>query len=164
MSDKDGVPTIVVGADGSTHSRRAVRWAVDEARQRQARIILVHAFNYGPAAATPYPGDALEQIAEDAEAILRREVEHAALSGVYVEGRLECGSAAHALIEASRQADLVVVGSRGHGAITGALLGSVSSAVVRHAHCPVVVVPAPDREGEVDERPVSAAAGRPASA
>lgn len=168
MTSTGGIPTIVVGADGSDHSRRALRWALDEARQRRARVLIIHVFSYGPAAATPYPGNALEQIAENAQAILDREVDFAVESGVFAEGQLECGSAAHTLVEASRHADLVVVGSRGHGAFTGALLGSVSSAVVHHAHCPVVVVPPASRSGDAGDDPsdpddLDLSATRPAS-
>ena len=70
----------------------------------------------------------------------------AAARGITVERKLENGSPAYALIDASEGADLLVVGSRGHGGFTGLLLGSVSAACVHHAHCPVVVVRPPDKD------------------
>ena len=73
---------------------------------------------------------ALQEVAPEAE-------------GVEIERRVTEGSAAAVLIEASRDADLLVVGSRGHGGFTGLRLGSVSRQCVSHASCPVVVVPGP---------------------
>lgn len=144
---------IVVGVDGSEHAHRALRWALAEAQQRQAKVVLIHAFSYGPVMASPFTPTAIGQFAEDAELVLAHDVSLAErlAPGLAIEGRVECASPAHVLVDASSEAQLVVVGSRGRSALTGALLGSVSSAVVRHAHCPVVVIPPADRiEAEVD--------------
>jgi nucleotide-binding universal stress UspA family protein len=62
-------------------------------------------------------------------------------TGVRIVRNLACGGAAMTILEAARDADLVVVGSRGRGGFTGLLLGSVSHQVAHHASCPVVVVP-----------------------
>lgn len=148
MSEPSG--TIVIGVDGSAHSHRALAWALDEARLRGWRCILVHAFDYGLTGMSPYPGNAPQLIAEDAQELLDRNVAWAKESGVPVEGRLEFGSASRALVEAARGADLLVVGSRGRGGVAGALLGSVSSACVHHAACPVVVVPPTERSHETE--------------
>ena len=149
----DETHVIVVGVDGSEHAHRAMRWALAEAQQRQAKVVLIHAFTYGPIMASPYTPTAIDQFAEDAEVVLAHEVALAqqVAPGLAIEGRVECASPGHVLVDESRHAELVVVGSRGHSALTGALLGSVSSAVVRHAHCPVVVVPPADRvEADTD--------------
>ena len=133
--------TIVVGVDGSPDATRALDWAIDEARRRDLRLLLVHGVEIGAAAASPYgTGMVLEQLEEAGQAVLDAAQAYAAEHGATVEVRIEIGSAAHALIEASRHAEMVVVGNRGHGGFMGLLLGSVSSAVVHHAHCPVVVL------------------------
>lgn len=135
------VKTVVVGVDGSANAARALHWALDEAYAHGCRVLLVHGVEIGTAAASPYgSGVVLEQLEEAGREVLGHAVEVARAAGVPVETRLEVGSAAHALIEASRGAELLVVGSRGHGGFAGLLLGSVSSACVHHAHCPVVVV------------------------
>jgi nucleotide-binding universal stress UspA family protein len=134
-------PTIVVGVDGSPDAARALRWALDEARRRDARLLLVHGVEIGVAAASPYgSGVVLEQLQEAGAEVLAETVASVRAEGVEVDGRVEVGSAAHALIEASREAELLVVGCRGHGGFSGLLLGSVSAACAHHAHCPVVVV------------------------
>jgi nucleotide-binding universal stress UspA family protein len=134
--------TIVVGVDGSPDSDRALRWAIDEAKRQSMRMLLVHGVEIGAAAASPYgSGLVLEQLEEVGRDVLEKALEHVRARGIVAEGRMEVGSCAHALIEASRDADLLVVGSRGHGGFAGLLLGSVSSACVHHARCPVVVVP-----------------------
>jgi nucleotide-binding universal stress UspA family protein len=131
--------------DGSDDARRALVWALDEARQRGRSCLIVHSYDLGLAAASPYAGHVFEDLREAGQQLLDGEVEFARASGVPVEGHLQFGPASATLIEASRDADLIVVGSRGHGGLTGALLGSVSTACVHHAHCPVVVIPPRER-------------------
>ena len=141
----DGKGLIVVGVDGSAHARRALDWAVAEARLRGGRCRLIHAHEFGLAGASPYVPIPVEELTRDAQAVLDRELTYAREAGCPVEGRVVLGGAAEALVEASGEADLLVVGSRGRGGLLGALLGSVSSACVHHATCPVVVIPPPDR-------------------
>jgi len=143
---REGQGLIVVGVDGSDHARRALDWALSEARLRQGRCLLVHAYDYGIAGATP-GGAPVEGIAQAAQEVLDRELAFARGSGVPVEGRLVAEGAARALLDASAGADLVVVGSRGRGALASVLLGSVSTAVAHHAACAVVVVPSPAGPG-----------------
>lgn len=133
---------IVVGVDGSETSVGALRWAVAEARLRGTGLVVLTAWH------VPYAG--LEPLVAglDPEVFLRaaRTAQESALAavdttGVDIERRLVEGGAGPALLEAARDAELVVVGTRGHGGVLGLLLGSVSHAVVQHAPCPVVVVP-----------------------
>ena len=132
---------IVVGIDGSPDAARALDWAIAEATRRDLPLLLVHGVEVGAAAASPYgTGMVLEQLEEAGQTVLAAAVAYAVERGVEADARMEIGSAAHSLIEASRGAELVVVGNRGHGGFVGMLLGSVSNAVVHHAHCPVVVL------------------------
>ena len=145
---------IVVGVDGSDHSRRALAWALEEARRRGTGCLLVHAFEFGVVAASPYAGRAFEQIRIAAQGLLDEDVAFARECGVVVEGRLVSGSPAQALIEASRDASMLVVGSHGRGGLAGMVLGSVSTDCVHHAHCPVVVIPPPEHgRGEAAPAP-----------
>lgn len=133
--------TIVIGVDGSAAAADAMNWAIDECQRQQMKMLLVHGVEIGAAAASPYgSGLVLEQLEEVGRLILDEALAFVRSKGIEAEGRIEIGSSAHALIEASRGADLLVVGSRGHGGFAGLLLGSVSTACVHHAHCPVVVV------------------------
>jgi len=137
----EGGGLIVVGVDGSPHARRALDWALRETALRSGRCLLICAYDVGLAiAATP-----VNAVIEAAEAVLEQEMAFARESGCQVAGRVVAGPAAGALVEASSDADLLVVGSRGRGGLAGALLGSVSTASVHHAKCVVVVVPASDR-------------------
>lgn len=136
---------IVVGVDGSQHSIDALRWALDEARAHQASLEAIITWSY-PVAADAYGGAMTidpTTLAEGARQTLDNAIatacsdpeEQAAITRTVVEG-----GAGRALVEASRAADLLVVGSRGHGGFTGLLLGSVSSQCMHHAHCPITVV------------------------
>jgi nucleotide-binding universal stress UspA family protein len=140
---------IVVGVDGSSGSHHALEFAVAEARLRDARIQAVMAWQ------VPAMVDS-QMILDDfnpegwARAGLDNALATAKTGGFAIEGRLVQGHPATALIDACADADLLVVGSHGHGGFVGALLGSVSHRCVAHAPCPVVVVPPPQqtRAGE----------------
>jgi nucleotide-binding universal stress UspA family protein len=141
------VKTIIVGIDGSETSRRALDWAIDEARLRGDHITAVQAWDFlvpiGPAGmvAAPYvPAIDFEAEARAALANVVKECSGGS-EDPPIEEVVVRGSAAHALIRFSKIADLLVVGARGLGGFGGLLLGSVSQQCVHHAHCPVVVVP-----------------------
>ena len=139
---------IVVGVDHSNGAKAALRFALEEARLRQATLRVVHAWQFGYIGATglegtlPAVGGELEDFRQAAAAALDetlREVD-AETDGVAVERRVDQGAAAAVLVEESRAADLLVVGSRGHGGFAQLLLGSVSQQCAQHAFCPVVIV------------------------
>jgi nucleotide-binding universal stress UspA family protein len=135
---------VVVGIDGSGPSQRALRWAVDHARTRQLPLIAIHAWDL-PYTATGFylPGPDPAELTVDAQRFLRDQVARVDTTGLVepVECRAIGDRPSTALLDASSLASLVVVGSRGHGQITGALLGSVSDQVAHHATSPVVVIP-----------------------
>jgi nucleotide-binding universal stress UspA family protein len=139
---------IVVGVDGSQPSREALRWAVRQAGLTGSVVDAVIAWQlpagYGGYGWAPTIDDT--DYAELAAKTLSEAVNGtvAAGSGVRVRQHVVAGSAAAALIDAADGADLLVVGSRGHGGFAGMLLGSVSQHCVHHAPCPVVVI----RDGE----------------
>ena len=144
--------TIVVGVDGSEGSKVALRWALEEALQlTDARVIAVATWLYPVATASPFmsgydvPIDLTEPTEERLKATLA-EVVGERYQKLSVIPRVVAGSAASTLIQEGHDADLLVVGTRGHGGFKGLLLGSVSHQVANHAPCPVVIVPVPDRE------------------
>lgn len=148
----DGIGRIVVGVDGSEHARRTLQWAVDEARLRKWAVIAVHAHAIPTLFVAPDPvlgaspplpdPEITKRLEEAAEKMLAEEIDQVDSDDVTVESRVVTGSAPDALLQAAREGDLLVVGSRGLGGFKGLLLGSVSQQVVHHAPCPVVIVPA----------------------
>jgi nucleotide-binding universal stress UspA family protein len=138
---------IVVGYDGSPGSRLALTWAAEEARLQGKHLTIVHSVNV--AAVPAYPAMDLSQLeptlAHAAKTLVDDGAVRAAetLDAAQVETHYWLGSPAAQLVDASKEADLVVVGSRGRGRILAGLLGSTSYAVAAHARCPVVVVRGP---------------------
>ena len=139
---------IIVGVDGSHGAHRALEWAMQEAAARHAplTVIAVHQVAASAWIVAPsfLPVDELtvehaRQVAE--EAVAKAAAQLGESQPVSVTVRAVTGLPAKELIEASRDADLLVVGSRGGGGFARLMLGSVSDQVARHAHCPVVVVP-----------------------
>lgn len=145
MSDQSG--RVVVGDDGSSQAKCAVRWAAREARRSGRGLTVLSVVDHGgsiggpggPAHWSPDPA------AEHANRVVAEGAEHAraAAPGIDVTTRTAVGSAAGVLVDASRTASLVVVGTRGHSALVDLAIGSVAAAVAAHAHCPVVVVRGP---------------------
>src|SRR5262249_47412484 len=143
------MPGIVVGVDGSDHSRRALIWAMRQADQQHVplTVLAVRPDPVRPVTGVywgvhTYPEDphnpevvrkAIQQIADQA----RNEIGETASQ---VTVNVVTGDPAEELVKASRAAGLVVVGSRGSGGFASLLMGSVSSKVAHHAACPVVVV------------------------
>ncbi len=141
----DGRGRIVVGVDGSEGSGRALDWAIDEARRSDARIDVVSSWVFPGTAGFVYSVDV--GIPDRASHVVDGAVDHVAATapGLVVGGRTTEDPPAVALVEASRTAQLLVVGSRGLGAFAGLLLGSVGHNLAIHAHCPLVVVRSADR-------------------
>ena len=143
-----GIEKIIVGVDGSDSSRNALRWAYDEAAHHGASLTVLTtwqppAMPMTPPYGTLPPQDYGDQPRREALALLERftaELEPRS-PAVDLRTSIEEGkNPSKVLIERSREADLVVVGSRGYGGFAGMLLGSVSQHVVSHAVCPVVVI------------------------
>ena len=145
--------SIVVGVDGSAHSVGALRWAVAEAGLRQATVEALITWSYPIVPADGFSGAAaifdLSVLEDGARQTLEAAIAEACPdqeARAAIVRKVVEGSAGQALVEASRGADMLVVGSRGHGGFAGLLLGSVSTQCVHHAHCPITVVP-PENDG-----------------
>jgi nucleotide-binding universal stress UspA family protein len=134
---------IVVGVDGSPESVGALTWAAGYGKACGARIRALLAWHYPSAVGPGPPGVAPKSITDEVRAEMSEHLANAIAAGApdaHVEPVIGYGHPAQVLVDASREADLLVVGSRGHGAFTGMLVGSVSLHCVHHAFCPVVVV------------------------
>lgn len=144
------MPGIIVGIDGSDTAQRALEWAMREAAVRHAPLVVltVHPEAMGAWGLRPisYPADqAFQEQAQRAagEAVEKAVGQLGAESRqVSVTVRAVSGVPAEELINAGRDADLLVVGSRGLGGFARLLMGSVSTQVAHHALCPVVIIPA----------------------
>ena len=142
---------IIVGIDGSGHSQRALEWAMKEAAIRHVplTVLTVHEAIRGyHSGVTVYPDDPArtEQARQAAQAETDKVL--AGLDGPRPDSvtvKAIHGFPVEELIKASRDADMVVLGSRGAGGFTRLLIGSTAGQVSQHAHCPVLIVPPKDR-------------------
>ena len=145
MGEGDG-GLVVVGVDGSEESVAALRWAADYAKAAGATVQALIAWHYPDVAGAAPVGHAPPPIRHETEDRIRATLDQAVRqvypdpAGAGVQTRLAYGHPSKALVEASKGASLLVVGSRGQGAFTGMLLGSVSMHCVTSASCPVTVV------------------------
>lgn len=158
---------IVVGVDGSGPSKAALAWALGQAKLTGATVEAVLAWHY-PVIVTGMPFAPVPVLQSDfaaqAEQILQDAMADVlpADSPVKVTAAAREGNAAQVLTGCSDDADLLVVGNRGYGGFTEALVGSVSQHCVHHARCPVVVVRDGDQNGrehpapDVEEQDVGA--------
>lgn len=135
---------IVVGIDGSNASDAALRFAADEARRRHADLDVVYAWSARQHAPIPVGvgADYVDELSGHSRDWLDSVASSLQAEGLpRVDAILTGGDPAEALVRLSTGADMLVVGTRGRGAIASTLLGSVSRHVLHHAKCPVVVVP-----------------------
>ena len=148
MADLERHFGIVVGVDGSGYSDEAVRWAVREAAMRERRLTLVQAVTI-PVSAWPtapiaaelhdlYEADA-RAILDDAVAIVEDTAKDRRPPDI--KRQVFFSGPVPTLVDMSKDADMVVVGARGLGTVRRVLLGSVSTGLIHHAHCPVAVIP-----------------------
>jgi len=147
------MPGIVVGVDNSTHSQRALEWAISEAGIRQLPLTVVTVLQevvYWSGRPALYPQDyplaakVAEAVQEQVDATLDK-VAGPKPGPESVTVRSVPGSPSVEILMAATDADMIVLGSRGAGGFTKLLMGSVSTQVAHHAHCPVVIIPPEDR-------------------
>jgi nucleotide-binding universal stress UspA family protein len=144
----DGTRAVVVGVDGSRGSRRALRWALDEAERRGVGLVVVYGYVVSPhpALATVGTGEQLEHMRlaahDDAVAVVDDVLDDVDVPGkVEMERVITAGSPAGVLLDNAGPDRLLVVGTRGRGALGRVVFGSVSHQCLHHAAGPVVVVP-----------------------
>jgi nucleotide-binding universal stress UspA family protein len=141
------MPGIIVGIDGSDHSRRALEWAFREAALRQEPLTVLTVQQgvvgyWGAPVALPSDGDLLQQAREAAQKATDSVAEQATGSRPpSVTVQAVTGLPAQELLLAAEGATLLVVGSRGSGGFQRLVMGSVSTQVAQHARGPVVVIP-----------------------
>jgi nucleotide-binding universal stress UspA family protein len=136
---------IVVGVDGSPGSRRALTWAASEAAVHGSDLVVLNVWEHTllpPAGSVSvsehYVPEPSQRTADDLVQVIKEELGDE--PPVPVQPRVKQGRPAKVLIEESADADLLVVGPRGHGGFAGLVLGSVSQHVAAYAKCPVAVV------------------------
>jgi nucleotide-binding universal stress UspA family protein len=158
MSENKSRP-LVVGVDGSPAAQAALRWAVEDARRRGCPVDVISAWHpdYGVMIG-PLPAEVFAEVTPQAlKAAAQKVVDRAVqgFEGVEIRRILVEGDPKDALVKASEDAELLVVGNRGHSTIVEAILGSVSAYCVHHAACPVVVIREP--KVELEHAPAAAA-------
>jgi len=140
---------ILLATDGSEEAALAVRTAVDIAQRTNSELHVVHVgssleyVGMGPPQIGDIPAPTQEQLSAEARGLLDAEVEQVkAVGGTVAQAHLGVGAPDREIVELAEKLSvgLIVMGSRGRGGIRRALMGSVSDSVVRHAHCPVLVV------------------------
>jgi nucleotide-binding universal stress UspA family protein len=136
---------IVVGVDGSKHSRAALLWSLTEAQGRSGEVTALFAWQV-PFLSFPgaFDREELEKIAKDF--LVETVSEIVPTPAVPLRTIVAEGDPTESLVEASRQADLLVLGIRGRSPFKGLLLGSVSQGAAATAHCPVVLVKVTDQD------------------
>jgi nucleotide-binding universal stress UspA family protein len=142
MAQHGARPVIIVGTDGSPGSIEALRWALRQAQATGAEVRVLLAWEVATTL-----GNLSEMTEVDWADIARTAIDEAAAAepGLTAPISTEAvpGHPSNILVEASKDADLLVVGCRGHGRVREMMLGSVSNHCTHHAHCPVVVVRSP---------------------
>ncbi len=136
---------IIVGVDGSPSSNAALEWAAQEAEIRGATLELIHAWNYPNLGYGGYVA-VLEDFEKDASSLLD-EVVASVKKGhpnLKLVSSLLQGPTAQTIMDRAKEADMVVVGSRGRGGFSGLLLGSVGQQLVHHCPAPVVIIHLPE--------------------
>lgn len=156
-------PPIVVGIDGDETGQRALEWALREARIRNCPVRVVSAWMFDPMGEF-FTETSSKRMHEDCIALIRRQVEQASIGMTELPSIIESsveGDPIRVLPELARGAVMLVVGRHRGGLVREMLLGSVSAACVRHATCPVVVIPAavapPEQAETAEAQPASAA-------
>ncbi|MBV9921925.1 MAG: universal stress protein [Pseudonocardia sp.] len=137
--------TIVVGVDGSPSSRNALTWAAAEAAEHGSDLVvltvwertLLPPMGSGGVPLSPVP-DPAQRATDDLLKVIKDELGEQ--PPVVVQPHVKEGTVAKVLIDESTDADLLVVGTRGHGGFRGLVLGSVSQHVTAYAKCPVAVI------------------------
>lgn len=144
---QNSVPKIVVGVDGSPPSVAALRWAVHHAEATGGSLDAVIAWEFpvvvGSFGWTTAPFDDVDYAELAAKALSAAVAEVSPPPGLTVHEVVREGNAARVLLDAAKDADLLVVGNRGHGGFADALVGSVSVRCLHHAPCPIVIVRTP---------------------
>jgi nucleotide-binding universal stress UspA family protein len=135
--------TIIWASDGSEHADRALEYARGLAEGSSARLIAVHVKEIIGGRAGGYPVDVDEEEVEERIQRQVKDLKDAGLDASYEQHGTTAGGAAHAIADAAKEdgADLIVVGTRGQGPVSGLLLGSVTHRLLHVAPCPVLAVP-----------------------
>ena len=133
---------IVVGVDDSRNARAALRWVLDNAASDD-EIIAIHVWHLpiaGGFETSMLDPSTFEDGAQETLAYVISDVATDA-EAERVQQHVMAGQCANVLLDVAEEADLLVLGARGHGGFAGLLLGSVTNTIVHHAPCPVVIVP-----------------------